>query len=207
MFGLLDNTVLLLGAIDPIEGTLYIYDEYVRNRVSIGVHAAEMKRRMAHIPLGALLKLMGDPSGAKRSQNDLKTIFQHYQEYGVYFQKGNNRIETGIQKVFSYLAMGKLKILSHLTNLIKEAEEYMYKPVELGEVADEKPVGGKDHTLDSLRYMVVELPDDPLALASETYNAADERAANAMNALDNVPFELQDENTFDYSKDSWYNNY
>lgn len=146
-FGLLDPTVLLLAAIDPVHGDVYVYDEYVRNRVSIGVHAQEMKKRMAHIPLGGLLKLMGDPSGAKRSQTDLKTIFNHYQEYGVYFQKGNNKIEAGIQKVYSYLEMGKLKILPHLKHLIKEASDYMYKPTEIGEAQSEKPVGGYDHTL------------------------------------------------------------
>ena len=204
-FGLLDDTVLLLAAIDPVYGDVYVYDEYVRNRVSIGVHAAEMKKRMAHIPIGGLLKLVGDPSGAKRSQTDLKTIFNHYQEHGVYFQKGNNKIDAGIQKVYSYLEMGKLKILPHLTHLIKEAANYIYKPVEEGKEIDEKPVGGKDHCLDGLRYMVVELPDDPLHLSTESYNAADFRTVNKMEVA--IPFELQDNDSLDYSKDSWYNNY
>lgn len=204
-FGLLDDTVLLLAAIDPVYGDVYVYDEYVRNRVSIGVHAAEMKKRMAHIPIGGLLKLVGDPSGAKRSQTDLKTIFNHYQEHGVYFQKGNNKIDAGIQKVYSYLEMGKLKILPHLKHLIKEASNYVYKPVEEGKEIDEKPVGGKDHTLDALRYMTVELPDDPLHLSTESYNAADFRTVNKMEVA--VPFELKTDESLDYSKDSWYNNY
>ena len=153
-FGLLDPTVLLLGAMDPLTGTVYIYDEYVKNRVSVGTHAAEMKRRLSHIPLGSLLKLMGDPSGAKRNINDLKSTFNHYQEHGIYFQKGNNRIEQGIMKVFSYLEMGKLKILSHLKTIISEGEKYMYKPVELGEKQEEKPIDVDNHTINVYRSCI-----------------------------------------------------
>lgn len=204
-FGLLDPTVLLQAAIDPVDGDVYLYDAYIRNRVSVGTHATEMKKRMNHIPIGGLLKLMGDPSGAKRNINDLKSVFNHYQEHGIYFQKGNNRIDAGIMKVYSYLEMGKLKILPHLTEVIKEAAEYMYKPVELGEAADEKPVGGHDHTMDALRYLVAELPDDPLHLGSVSYNGADFRMADGTQI--ELPFQLQSDDGLDYSKDAWYNNY
>lgn len=204
-FGLLDDTVLIQGAIDPHEGVVYLYDEYVKNRVSVGVHAAEMKRRLAHIPVGGLLKLMGDPSGAKRNIADMKSIFNHYQEHGIYFQKANNRIDAGIMKVYSYLEMGKLKILSSLERTIKEASTYAYKPTELDEPVNETPVDKQNHTMDALRYLVGELPDDPVHLSSETYNAADFRRASG--GQESLPWELQNDDTFDYSKDAWMNNY
>lgn len=205
-FGIVDNTVLLQAAIDPKEGTVYLYDEYVRNRVAIGVHAKEMKRRMAHIPLGGLLKLMGDPSGAKRSQTDMKSVFNHYQEYGIYFQKANNRIDAGIMKVYSYLEMNKLKILPSLENVIAEGAKYAYKPRDIGEKADEKPVDVDNHTMDALRYLVAELPDDPMSMVTEAYNATDFRNSN--NEQVALPFELQ-ENEFSLASDpnAWYNNY
>lgn len=204
-FGIIDNTVLLQAAIDPVEGVVYLYDEYVKNRVSVGTHSAEMKRRLQHIPVGGLLKLMGDPSGAKRSISDMKSVFNHYQEHGIYFQKANNRIDAGIMKVYSYLEMGKLKILGHLEQTIKEGAKYMYKPAELGQPVNETPIDVDNHTMDALRYLVAELPDDPVHLASETYNAADFRKASG--GQDSLPWELQDDNTFDYSKDAWMNNY
>lgn len=204
-FGILDPTVLLQAAIDPTDGTVYLYDEYVRNRVSIGTHAKEMKHRLQHIPIGGLLKLMGDPSGAKRSQTDMKSIFNHYQEYGIYFQKGNNRIDAGIMKVYSYLEMEKLKVLPSLVDTIKEASEYMYKPTELGEKADEKPQDIKNHTMDALRYLVAELPDDPMSMVTEAYNSTDFRNTN--NTQTALPFELREDISLVSDPNAWYNNY
>lgn len=205
-FGIIDNTVLLQAAIDPVTGTVYLYDEYVKNRVSVGTHAAEMKRRLAHIPVGGLLKLMGDPSGAKRNISDMKSVFNHYQEHGIYFQKANNRIDAGIMKVYSYLEMGNLKILPHLEQTIAEAAKYMYKQTEIGEEVNETPIDVNNHTMDALRYLINELPDDPVHLASQSYNAADFRRASGKE-IESLPWELQDDEYSDYSKDAWLNNY
>lgn len=205
-FGLLDPTVLLLGAIDPTTGTVYVYDEYYRSRVAVPTHAREMKGRMAHIPLGGLMKLVGDPAGAKRNINDRVSLFSNYAEYGIYFQKGNNRIEAGLQKVYSYLEMGKLKVLSHLENTIEEHINYMYKPVELGKPVDEKPVDGNDHTCDSLRYMINELPDDPSQLITVSYGAHDFRNIGATTDS-HLPHALRNDEDSLSSKDDWYTYY
>ncbi|MER2006281.1 MAG: phage terminase large subunit [Psychrobacillus sp.] len=205
-FGIRDNTVLLLAAIDPREGMVYVYDEYVRNQVAVPSHAREMKNRMQHIPLGSLQNLVGDPSGAKRNISDMKSLFSHYAEYGIHFQKGDNRIDAGIQKVYSYLEMGKLKILSHLENTIEEHVNYMYKPVEIGEKADEKPIDKNNHTCDSLRYGIQTLPDDPSQLITETYGAQNFiRQGEEQNHL---PPQLQDdEDNYSNMQNDWYTYY
>ena len=205
-FGLLDPTVLLLGAIDPVNGIIYIYDEYYRNRVAIPTHAHEMKLRMQHIPFGSLLKLVGDPSGKKRNISDRKSIFSNYAEHNIFFSEGNNRIEAGIQKVFTYLEFGKLKVLARCEKTIEEHLNYMYKPVELGEPADEKPVDGNDHTCDSLRYMINELPDDPFALATESYHGRDFYRPSTKSE-EHLPFALQTEDEHIGGKDDWYHYY
>lgn len=201
-FGLKDPTTLLLVAIDPVNGVVYAYDEYYRNQLPVAHHAREMKRRMEHIPLGSLQTLVGDPSGKRRNINDTRSIFDHYAEYGIFFEPGDNRIDAGIMKVYSYLEMGKFKILRHMTNTIEEMTNYHYKPVELDETPDEKPADGEDHMCDTIRYVLKTLPDDPDMLKSQTYGLSDFRASNPQ---EHLPFELQDNQENYHSYD--YMNY
>lgn len=203
-FGLVDDTVLLLGAIDPASGTVYLYDEYVANKFAVPHHAREMKKRMDHIPQGGLMKLMGDPSGARRGIADRRSIFDHYMEYGIFFQKADNRIDAGIMKVYSYLEMGKLKVLSSLAKTIDEHLKYQYKATELGESADEKPIDKDNHTVDSLRYMVAELPDDPDQLKTATYGVHDLVSEDSQAHL---PFALRDDTPSGNPEDWYYGNY
>ena len=203
-FGIRDNTVLLQAALDPYEGIVYVYDEYVQNRVGIPTHAKEMKRRLAHIPVGALMKLVGDPSGKRKNLSDNRSVFSHYAEYGIHFQEGDNRIDVGIGKVFSYLEMGKLKVLACCKETVKEHSNYVYKPVDLGDKIDEKPIDKNNHTVDSLRYMIQELPDDPDQLRTQTYGA-DSRSLDQSQA--HLPYELRtDDNVRNYAE-SWSHHY
>lgn len=204
-FGIVDDTVLILGAIDPIEGVVYLYDEYVKNQQGVAYHAKEMKKRLAHIPQGALMKLMGDPSGARRNISDRRSIFNHYQEYGIFFQKADNRIDAGIMKVYSYLEMGKLKILSHMKKTIEEHLNYRYKSTDLDESPSDKPVDKANHTVDSIRYLVQELPDDPDRLKTLTYGYDDFRDTPSEQA--HLPFELRDSEGVSSESEDWYNGY
>lgn len=201
-FGLVDPTVLILIAIDPVNGIAYAYDEYYKNNLPVAHHAKEMKRKMDHIPLGSLRRLVGDPSGARRNINDRRSIFNHYAEYGIFFEKGDNRIDAGIMKVYSYIEMGKFKVLSHMANTIEEMTNYHYKPVEMGETPTEKPVDKDNHVNDCIRYILQTLPDDPDQLKSVTYGAGDFRSVDSQAHL---PFELRTDDTdyYNNSPDSW----
>lgn len=203
-FGLIDPTTLLLAAIDPIDGVAYVYDEYYKNQLPVSHHAREMKRKMEHVPLGALMGLYGDPSGGRRNINDRRSIFDHYAEHNVHFQKADNRIDAGIMKVYSYLEMGKLKILGHLVETIDEMTNYRYKTIEMGETPDEKPVGVDDHMPDTMRYLIQTLPDDPNALKSVSYGYEDHVHKNSDAHL---PYELQsDDGVANYlGNNAWMN--
>lgn len=202
-FGIQDPTTLLQVAIDPVDGTAYLYDEYVRNRVAVPTHAIAMKERMAHLPYGVLQKIVGDPSGKKRNINDRKSIFDHYAEYGIYYREGDNRIEAGIMKVHGYFEMRKLKILSSCVETIKEGRNYRYPETELGGKATDKPVDKDNHCMDTLRYIIQELPDDPLTLRNQVYGQRD--VTSMRNSEQHLPHALQtEEDTF---KGDWYNDY
>lgn len=203
-FGLVDPTVLILFALDPKEGIVYAYDEYYQRQFPVPYHAREMKKRMEHIPLGILQRLLGDPSGAKRNINDRKSIFDHYREYGIFFEKADNRIDAGILKVYSYLELGKLKILRSLSNTIEEMRAYRYESTDMDESPSEKPADGEDHTCDVIRYVMHSLPDDPNALKNESYGSSDARPIDA--AQQNLPFELQDDPyAMSGGNDDWMN--
>lgn len=202
-FGLKDPTVLLLIAIDPVEGIAYAYDEYYKNQLAVPTHAKAMIDRLNHIPIGGLQVLIGDPSGAKRNINDRQSIFKHYSEYGLFFEPGDNRIDAGILKVYSYLEMGNLKILSNCVHTIEEMTKYHYKPTDLNEISSNKPADGEDHTCDTMRYIIQRLPDDPDSLRTQTYGYDDFRVTSSDAHL---PFELQDNPMDNYMNgNSWLN--
>jgi phage terminase large subunit len=201
-WGLRDPTVLLLATIDPSDGTVYVYDEHYEPNKPISHHARIMNKKLEHIPLGSLERMVGDPSGARRNPNDKRSVFDHYAEYGLFWQPGNNRIEPGIQKVFNYFALNKLKILSSCVNTIEEGITYKYKPQELDakKNADEKPEDIDNHAMDVLRYIINELPDDPEQLVNDIhFNPYRERNEEA-----HLPHALQsEEDPYEIEEDAW----
>lgn len=202
-FGINDPTTLLLVAVDPVDGMAYLYDEYVRNRVAVPTHAVAMKEKMSHLPYGGLQKLVGDPSGKKRNINDKKSIFDHYAEYGIYYREGDNRIETGIMKVYGYLDLKRLKILANCVETIREGRGYRYPEVELDGKTSDKPIDKDNHCMDTLRYIMQELPDDPLQLRNQSYGHKEMIYIDK--SQQHLPFALQtEENTM---TGDWYNDY
>jgi phage terminase large subunit len=151
-FGIRDSTVLLMGAIDPDTGMIYVYDEYYKNNLPVPEHAKRMKGMVEKVPYGKLRFLVGDPAGKRQNINDMRSIFDHYAEYGLWFKDGNNRIDAGIAKVNAYFSLGRLKIFSSCVNTIREGLNYKYKPEELDakKNPDNKPIDKDNHAMDKL---------------------------------------------------------
>lgn len=205
-FGLRDPTVFLLAAVDPKTGTVYIYDEHYESNKPVSYHAQKFHDMTEHISPGLLRQPVGDPAGKQRSKNDLRSLFNHYAEYDIHFKAGNNRIEDGIQKVYTYLVHSRLKFFSSCANTVREGTQYKYKLQELedNKNADEKPIDKDDHTMDTLRYLIQELPDNPDRLVNRSFNPRESITVNSK-ALESVPFALQDDE--DDSPNDWYYNY
>lgn len=202
-FGINDPTTLYLAAVDPVDGMCYIYSEYYKNKLSVGSHAATMRSRMAHVPVGLLQRLVGDPSGKKRNIGDMKSIFDHYAEHGIYYTEGDNRIDAGIMKVFGYMESKRLRILSSCVEMIREGRNYRYPEQKIDEKAVDKPIDKDNHAMDTLRYLIQELPDDPSQLKNEVYG----QVIHTKTGQEHLPFELQtEEDQFSMSGD-WYNDY
>lgn len=191
-FGLRDPTVMLLGAIDPNDGTVYIYKEHYEGGQAVPYHARKMLDMVSDIPQGLLRQPVADPSGKKKNINDRRSLFDHYAEYGIYFKEGNNRILDGIMKVFTYFSLGKLKIFSSCVNTIREGINYKYKDQSLDKDknADETPIDKDNHAMDALRYLCQELPDDPTQLINESFSSQTYIQNKKETSL---PFALQDD--------------
>jgi hypothetical protein len=204
-FGLRDPTVALWGAIDPETGTIYIYDEHYEAEKPVSYHAGQMNKRLIKIPSGRLRFLVGDPKGTSKSEKDMRSIFDHYAEYGVYFSPATNKIIDGIMKVYNYFALGKLKIFSTCTNTVREGLAYKYPERSLDDKTNvsEKPVDKDNHAMDSLKYFVAELPDDPENLINRSYGLT---YMNEKKEQAHLPHALQDEDD-PYSQGDWYNGY
>ena len=203
-FGLRDPTVFLMVAIDPYEGMAYVFDEYVKTDEAVPYHAKQMNTRLARIPHGLHRRNVGDPSGKRKNQADNRSIFDHYREYGIFFSEGDNRLDAGIFKVHAYLSNGRLKIFDTLTHTIWEHRNYRYKEPSLDSQKNldaDKPVDKDNHTVDTLRYIIQELPDNPDGLKTEMA-----RPNHAVTPLDkHLPFALQEDDVA-YQK-NWYNYY
>jgi phage terminase large subunit len=174
-FGIRDATVLLMAAIDPDKGIVYIYEEYYKSGLPVPEHAKKMLEMVQKVPYGKLKSLVGDPSGKRKNINDMRSIFDHYAEYGLWFADGNNRIDAGIAKVSAYFSLGRLKIFNNCVNTIKEGLNYKYKPEELDSKKnpDNNPIDKDNHAMDSLRYLINELPDNVDHLKQNSYKSRD----------------------------------
>jgi len=201
-FGINDPTVALWGAIDPKTGTTYICDEHYESGKAVPHHAIEMKKRLDTIPFGRLRFVVGDPSGQNRSHSDMRSVFEHYAEHGVYFQAGMNKLEDGVYKVHAFFELGILKIFSSCRNTIKEIQEYRYpensdtRKTNIGD----KPIDKDNHAMDALRYMIAELPDNPKDLINKSYSFYVENSQKI--EYDSIPHALQDDEMV-YNEQEW----
>jgi PBSX family phage terminase large subunit len=172
-FGLRDPTVMLAGAIDPHKGELHLYREHYEAGKSIKYHAEVMKKKILdEIPSGKIRAMVADPKGKAKSEKDMRSTYDYYAEYDIFFEPGINKIEDGILKVFSYMEMKKVFIHDTCRKTIWEGTRYKYPKQDLAsdKNASEKPVDKDNHAMDCLKYMIAELPDDPSDLVNLSYN-------------------------------------
>jgi len=162
--GLRNPTALLSGAIDPEKGVVIIYREYYQPGRTVPEHVPHFEERFDEIPHGRLRFAVQDP--ACRNKTDPvngKSVQGLYQEYGLFFEPGNNSIDAGLLRVNSYINRGCLFIYNTCVNTLKEMYNYKWPEVTLDDPKnpDEKPVKKNDHAMDALRYALMKLPDDP----------------------------------------------
>lgn len=156
--GWTDATCLACGAIDPIHGICYIYDEYYETQKPITYHGRRIKEKIDGTRM--YKNIQADPSVHNKSDRDGVSYQDYfYQVCGVWLEEGNNAILDGIDRVRDFMYLGKLKFFASCINMKEEADSYVWKKDKDGILLD-NPVDRKNHLMDALRYLCMALPLD-----------------------------------------------
>lgn len=208
-FGLNNPTGVVYLATDPETGVSYIYKTYKQAQKPVAYHAELINEELEKIGYGVIDSMVGDAAGQQRSTVDMTSVFDHYAEYGIYWQPSTKKLEDSIMKNFSYFDTGNLKIFKTCEDIIDELSTYKYPERTLDKVVKdekvfEKPLAVNDHLLDALRYVVAEMPDDPDQLINKSYNSMYMVTDRNLNQK-SLPHALQeDENPMSYNRnDAW----
>jgi len=146
-FGFNNPFVCLWGAVDN-DNILHIYDEHYKAEKLLKYHARAMSQRE-----GEWTRTVAD--------HDRQDRFE-LADLGVSTNPAKKDVESGIQRVAERLVVrknGKPGVLIHprCVNTIREFGRYVWKSTTEGQVKKEEPLKVHDHTMDALRYMVMEI--------------------------------------------------
>lgn len=170
-FGRRHATAHIVGAIDPVSDTLYLYDEYKKgDNAPIIEHIDGFWSIYNQAPATSwLLPPIGDPAGKTKGQTETTSWFGLYAEHGINLiasRTGKSSlygISEGITIVSDLFNQNKLKIFSTLVETIDEISNYRYKTTNVMEGEeeankDENPIPYNDHIMDALRGLCSMLP-------------------------------------------------
>ena len=173
-YGLADDAVYLFGAIDPKDGVLYMYKEVRCNDMNIDSLAALYFSNTKDIPSGGLVcqPIMDPKSGSKRDYNK-DTLQNLFLQKGISFKLGYINIDARILRLNTYIESGRLKIMDCCVGLIGELREYKFKQRTLDNPhAGDKPEDKRNHAINPLEWITMELPSDPRNIIHGAYNGA-----------------------------------
>lgn len=137
----LNVTAAVWGAHDRETDTIYVYAEHYMKQQLPPIHAAAIKARGVWIP-GEI-----DPSARNRSPIEGESLLKTYRDLGLNLRKADNAVEAGILDVQTRLETGRLKVVEHCVNWIREFRTYRRDK-------NQRIVKVNDHAMDATRYMV-----------------------------------------------------
>lgn len=171
-YGLSDDSVFLLGAIDEEKGIVHIYDEVVTSDKNIAELAKLYFEVTKDIPSGGMVcaPIIDPKSGSKRDY-DKKTLADHFLDYNIAFKPGAVNKDARVYRTNTYIELGYIKIMRKCKYLIDQLREYKFKTDGTDEQNfTDKPVDKNDHAIVCLEWILMELPADPRNLLYGVYN-------------------------------------
>jgi hypothetical protein len=195
-----DETAMLIGAIDPLTGVVYIYEEYYVSKQPMSFHADEIKKLVK--PYKWYANIQADPTVNNKNERDgVSYATYFYKLSGISLEEANNNIDIGIERVRDYMYTGKIKFFSSLVYLKKEMISYCYKEDGSAVTGKEKPIDKMNHLCDALRYLTTKLPLDTEDLLSyntgNVYRPDGKKETNTnIFMYDDKDFRVDDSNIF-----------
>lgn len=162
---------------EPTSGeSIYIAMDYgYRNPTSIGFYAVDFDgivRRYKELYQTGLqiseiatfiksqsefktARLIADPS-IWNVQRDGISVGLEFLSHGISFERADNSVAQGIDKVNEYLKTGRLLITENCISFLSEIGNYKWKAVKPGLPRNEyeEPVKKDDHAMDEVRYLI-----------------------------------------------------
>ena len=168
-FGRRDPTAHVVGALDPIQKIIYVYNEVEESLDDKTLDFIVNKIKSADNFPSYLLAFphQADPRGRNRDQVSGQSWFDAYREKGIVFVPAKdceqNSIAPTILKVANYAAHGRLKIFTNCVKLRSSLSKYKYPERKVGDSSNqgEIPVDAHNHLPDALRYMLAPFPQFP----------------------------------------------
>lgn len=171
-YGLSDDSVFLLGAIDEEKGLVYIYDEVVTSDKNIAELARLYFEVTSDIPSGGMVTApIIDPKSGSKRDYDKKTLADHFLDYNIAFKPGAINKDARVYRTNTYIELGFLRIMKKCRYLINQLREYKFKTDGSDELTfTDKPEDKNDHAIVCLEWILMELPADPRNLLFGIYN-------------------------------------
>lgn len=180
-YGLNDDFVYILAAVDETRGIVYVYDEFVTNNRNVEELAKAFNEFTDHVPTGMWVTqpILDPKSGAKRDY-DKKTLYSHFEDFGIFFKPGHVSLDARIMRMNTYLESGRLKIMDNCRYLIRQLEDYKFPPKSLDKSskAQDKPIDKDNHAINPVEWICMELPSDPSQLIGGHYGPSYDIAEN-----------------------------
>lgn len=157
-FGTANPFCCLWGAVDPADGTMYIYREAYHKNLTAAEQARLIKKLSVdqHDRPESFAMTVGDPSMWSNTSGTGSSVAQQYQSNGVIMTKAKNHRIGGWQNVRRYMQSSpldgsvKLKIFDNCLNLIRTIPVMRHASTN----PEDLDTRDEDHAVDALRYLL-----------------------------------------------------
>lgn len=159
-YGQVNPTCVLWYATD-YDGRVFIYDEYYQAGKTVKQHAESIGPKLNNLTNLPMI----DPSAYAKTRSKGDTPYSVVDEFfdnNISVVPAQNDVLGGINRVREYFEKDMLFVYPNCENLIKELQNYRWKPKKRVDMATpDEPLKVNDHACDSLRYIILSRPGKP----------------------------------------------
>ena len=166
--GFNNPTAILWHAVSP-DNEIITFSEHYQSEMIVSEHAAIIKDRNGKFGKEPEV-ITGDPAMAQRNAATGTSMLQEYADNGIYIAPGSNDIDSGINRMISYLKVDPMigrprwRITANCVNLIREMPKLRWASYTSAKIRSDRNKQEKihkkdDHACDSARYFFTFMPD------------------------------------------------